>query len=204
MINCNKLRLAIAGLALALLAGCQGVVATHPLPQATLGAAAQARFAGTWVLRVGQGAAYTVAFSCDGTAHIASTDWDGRKFQFQQGELIISRGAHSADGSGFLSLGEHRKGKPPAYAFMRYRFLSEEDVVLWAADPAPFNAAIKDKKLKGTADQRQVEITSAPRTLLEFLDDPANHPLFDYQNPLVLRKVAGPMNGKPGAECAKK
>jgi hypothetical protein len=184
-------RFMAAALAAALLAGCAEVWTRQPLPQARLTAAEQARFAGTWVLPLDYKAVpYTIAFDCDGAAHLAVLDWKDSHFTVEQSVVVIARGKHSDSDSGYISIPDQEQGQPTAYPFARYTFASSTDLVIWWPDPAPFAAAIKAGRLKGTTDEHQTEIAATPQQVLDFLDDPANPPLFAYDKPYLFRKVA--------------
>lgn len=197
----QALRFVLAALAVVVLAGCHEVVTKQPLPQAKLSAEEQARFAGTWVLKLGdEGATYMVAFDCAGAVHLAAMDWDGRQFTSEQAVVVIARGKHSDADSGFLSVPDDDKGKPASYGLMRYGFVSADDLLLWWPDPAPFDAAIKAGRLKGKSGEHATELTASPQEVLDFLDDPANPPLFAYDKPLLLHRATGVMRHAP---CAK-
>ncbi len=204
----KMLRLTLVMLASVLLAGCGQVWTPQPLPRATLSAEEQARFAGTWVLQVDEGAPYMVAFDQSGAAHIAVVDWKDDHFTLRQSMVVIAMGKHSDGKSGFLSIPNKETGRPSGYPFARYSFVSPNDLVIWWPDPAPFAAAIKARKLKGSAhiDQgkqiaNSAEITSTPQEVLDFLDDPTNNQLFVYDKPYLFRKVAG--SGGSHAACGK-
>ncbi len=188
----KMLRLTLVMLASVLLAGCGQVWTPQPLPRATLSAEEQARFAGTWVLQVDEGAPYMVAFDQSGAAHIAVVDWKDDHFTLRQSMVVIAMGKHSDGKSGFLSIPNKETGRPSGYPFARYSFVSPNDLVIWWPDPAPFAAAIRAGRLKGTTNKDgSLEITAAPQEVLEFLDDPGNPPLFAYDKPYLFRKVAG-------------
>ncbi len=208
MTNWKVWRFIPAVLGVALLAGCAEVSTLQPLPQAKLSAEDQMRFEGTWVLQIDNGAPYTLAFDCAGTAHLAVLDWKDGQFMLDQAVIYIARGKHSDADSGFISFPDKNVGHPSAYPFMRYAFVSPQDLVIWWPDPAPFAAAIKARKLKGSAhiDQgkqiaNSAEITSTPQEVLDFLDDPTNNQLFVYDKPYLFRKVAG--SGGSHAACGK-
>ncbi len=202
----KALRFMLAALAAALLAGCGSVSTSRPLPQAKLSTDEQARFAGTWVLQLDGGKAYTIGFDCAGVAHVATIQWEDGHFRLEQGAVVIAKGKHSDTNSGFFSIPAEDKGKPTVYPFGRYAFVSPTNLVIWWPDPTPFQAAVKAGRLKGTVSKDgqlviSAALTATPQEVLDFLDDPANPPLFDYDKPYLFTKVAGASGRQAG--CGK-
>ncbi len=200
-------------LAFLLLTGCGAVFTQKPLPQATLTAEQKARFEGVWAGGSGGGAVVALAFGCDGVVRLAGIDWRKNDFQLQRFEMTIAQGKQAADESGYFSVRpvpqpgsarDQKKEEWPGYVLVRYAFPSKTELLLWTTNPDPFVAAIKAGRLKGNTKKDGIQLTGSPQELLDFLGDPANTALFDYEKPIVLRKVSSNEDNKPMAACEKK
>ncbi len=197
-----------------LLAGCGAVCTPKPLAHSTLGTEEQARFEGVWAGADGKGPVFAMAFGCGGVAHLAGLDWRKDDFQLQRFELTIVHGKQQAvDKGGYLSVRLVSEGvsirdpdeKPwPGYMLVRYKFVSNTDLLLWAPNMNLFAKAIKAGRLQGKTSKDEVELTGPQQALLDFLDDPANADLFDYQNPVLLHKVNSKEERGPLNACDKK
>jgi hypothetical protein len=104
--------------------------------------------------------------------------------------MTICRGEHLA----FLSVRSQEDGTwADHYYLVQFRFTDPGELVLWLPNVDAFAEAIAQSRLHGTVDGdgsgTDITITSAPETLLELIDDPDDLVLFDYRNPLVLRRV---------------
>ncbi len=183
----------------ALLCGCDSVMTSAPLPQSALDVRQREQFEGVWVFSHGEGTAYLVAFACDGTARLGAVSWEKGRFGTKQTLVSIALDKNGAEGSagaamaesGFLSIQGEKEKDRPEYTLVRYRFLSPDDLIVWIPLRTPFDDAIKAGRLKGKIYDEVTEVAGPPQALLDFLRDPANPPLFDYENPLLFKKVAG-------------
>lgn len=201
----GKFHVLLAGLVLpALLCGCASVMTAKPLPQSALTWEQREAFEGVWVFAHGEGPAYLIAFECDGTARLGVVAWEKNRFATRQYLVTIALDRDDAPGSGFLSIqGEQRKDRVE-YALVRYRFLSGNDLIVWVPVTTPFNAAIKAGRLEGKIYDEGTEVTGPPQALLDFLRDPANPALFEYENPLLFKRAAGIGGETEQHGCGKK
>jgi len=170
----------------ALLAGCSSVTVKQPLPRMA-DAAEQAAFEGEWV---SEGQILYVRFDGKGIGHFAGVDWKDDRFRLDEGEITISKGAEK----GFLSARIMENGKwLDGYYFAQYRFTDGGDLILWLPDVGAFADAVEKKKLDGIVEKgrqsRSVVVTSTPDKVLAFLNDPANSALFDYREPMIVKRL---------------
>jgi hypothetical protein len=220
----NSSRTFLAALA-ALLSACGSVMTSAPLPQSALDMKQREQFEGVWVFSHGEGPTYLVAFACDGTARLGAVAWEQGRFKTAQTLLSIALDKDGAQGgpgngaqggpvesgpaesgaveSGFLTIQGEKQKDWPGYTLLRYRFLSPDDLIVWVPITKPFDDAIKAGRLQGKTYREVTEITGPPQALLDFLRDPANPPLFDYENPLLFMKVAGISGETEQHGCAK-
>ena len=63
-------------------------------------------------------------------------------------------------------------------------------------DVEVFEGVVTNHLLQGVLQKGQyssdITITNAPGALLEFIDQPRDQRLFNYTEPMILRKIAGP------------
>jgi hypothetical protein len=178
-------------------AGCSSVTLTQPLP-GNAEAARRTPFEGDWIS--GDQVVH-VRFDSTGTGRFAGVDWKRERFQLDQGEFIISRGARRD----ILSARIQEDGRwEPRYFFARYRFTSQGDLVLWFPRVDAFRKAIEQGHLVGTAEAGRytisVTITSPPEVVLRYLDDPAHEGLFDLEDPLILKRLMLTTPSRPRAD----
>jgi hypothetical protein len=145
---------------------------------------------GTWQLKDG---AIQVRFSDDGIARLATLDWVDDHFEKLEGEMIVAPGREY----NYVSLrGQERSDQAVEgeYLLAQYRITDGGELLLWIADNQAFERAIEEQHLAGTVSRERysttILVTAAPEALVAFLDDPDNGPLFDYTEPLVLRRIA--------------
>ena len=118
--------------------------------------------------------------------------WEGGKFRLAEAELTVSQGkprGHEAPNR-YLSLRTLGDKHNNDYLFVRYQFLSPDEIVLWPPAPQPYQEAVKRGKLKGETLARGDVRIADPEALLEFIDTEEGAPRFRYQEPAVLHKVA--------------
>lgn len=168
------------------LAGCSSVTVRQPLPLMA-DAAELADFEGDWV---SEGQVLHLRFGADGIGRLAGLEWRDDRFIVNEGELVVSRGAERS----FLSVRLTENGSwLEGYYFVQYRFTGQGDLVLWLPDAAAFADAVAKGKLAGTVEKGSnagsVAIASPPEKLLAFLTDPANGSLFDYREPMIVKKL---------------
>lgn len=173
------------------LSGCSMVTTTKPLPL-TAAASDQEKFEGSWMISDGT---VSLRFAANGVAQIAGLDWDqdAGLFTLERCELYLCEGEHA----GFISVRCKEKGEwEDEYLFFRYHFTPDDTLVLWQPQPSVFKEAIEDGVLQGTVHEDELEtsitITGDPNKLLELIDVEDDLSLFDYVNPMVIRKLSGP------------
>ncbi len=152
----------------------------------------QEKFEGTWIV---EGGAVAVRFADDGVGHIAGVEWEGGKFRLMQGELIVTEGVPT----NYLSIRFDDQGQwHEQYALVRYKFTDQGELVLWSPDIEAFESAIEAKELKGAIEKdrynTEITLTEAPDSLVRFMNDPKRQNLFNYQEPIVLRRIDLPVN----------
>lgn len=207
MANGNLLRFLLAALAATLLSGC-GAAMEKPLPITPLTQAERARFEGAWVGADGKGEGVVyVHVTCDGVAHFAIVDWDKNQFRVEiRANWLFSRGAQDKHASGFISMHLlEERGKPDKdmpYIPLKYRFMGDDTLVVWAPRLDAVAAAIKAGRLKGRIETYSNDITSSPKAVLDYLETPAGGRIFDYRQPFVLHRVV--QKAADEQDCKKK
>lgn len=166
--------------------GCSSVTTVDPLPWKTE-PTDQERFEGTWL--IGDGA-LQIRFAETGVARFAGLDWQDGRFQLEQGEMTICHGEELD----FLSVHAQEDGAwMDGYYLVQYRFTDDGDLVLWLPDPEAFADAVTEGRLEGTVEGegccKDVIVTSPPAELLELIDDADDLELFDYREPMILRRL---------------
>lgn len=180
--------LVILSLAL-LLSGCSSVTIPHPLsihPKAV----DKDKFEGTWLV---DKSAVEVRFGSNGVARIARTEWKDDHFRLVQGEMIVTEG----NKDNYISIRVEEDGVwTNRYFFLKYTFTDSEDLVLWLPNGDAFEAAIKTNALQGVITKKtystDISVTNAPASVVDFLNDPERGDLFEYREPMVLRRIAPP------------
>ena len=173
---------------LLLASGCSSVTTRLPLSSAPK-PIDQEKFEGAWL--VGDTVVH-VKFDRNGVAQIAGVDWKDNQFQIVHAEMIVTEG----DKHNFLSFRVQEDGKwMDGYLLAAYKFSEQGDLILWLPNSDVFEEAIEKKQLNGEVKTQQystdITITDPPEKLLGFINDPDNLKIFDYREPMVLRKVAG-------------
>jgi len=177
-----------------LLCSCSSVSTKYPLT-ADPKAIDQEKFEGSWqsdksVLRI--------QFAKSGIAQIAGLVWKDDNFEIARGEMIVTQGNEY----NFLSV-RFREDEEwmEGYLLVQYRFTDQGDLVLWRPNNDAFEEAILKTLLTGdiqkSTHSSQIRITSEPGTLLKFINDPDNLTLFEYREPMILRKIAEDNRTKP-------
>jgi hypothetical protein len=183
------------------LGGCASVTSQRPLPQA-VDAKEQARFEGEWV---SDGQVIYLRFGEDGVGRFAGVDWKQGRFQLDEGEIIVTKGPVRS----FLSARIKENGTwEQHYYFAEYLFADSGDLVLWLPNVRAFADAVAKGKLAGVVEKgkhtQSVMLTSPPEKLLAFLSDPANSMVFDYREPMILRKlVLTAASGEMESDCTR-
>lgn len=126
---------------------------------------------------------FSVRFSSNGVARIAWFEWKDDQFVPAYGEMIIAEG----EDDNYLSIRFAEDGAwSNEYLFAQYAFSEAGDLIVWAPVVDRFKEAIQSNRLEGTDSNM---ITSPPEKIIAFMDDPENGGLFDYKNPLILRRI---------------
>lgn len=173
-------------LLLPVVTGCSSVTLKQPLPPMA-DPAELAAFEGEWV---SEGQILHLRFGTDGIGRLAGLDWRDDRFAVEEGELVVSKGAERS----YLSVRMTENGKwLDGYYLVQYRFTGQEDLILWLPNVAAFAEAVTKGRLAGVVEKGSragsVVITSPPDKVLAFLNDPANGSLFDYREPMVVKKL---------------
>lgn len=168
--------------------GCSSVTTIQPLPW-KIETADQERFEGTWIFADGS---LQIRFAATGVARFAGLDWEDDRFQLERGEMTICHGEELD----FLSVRTEEDGTwMDRYYLVQYRFTDEGDLVLWLPNAEAFADAIAQGRLEGTVEGedccKDVTITGPPDALLALIDDADDSELFDYREPMILRRVTG-------------
>jgi len=182
----NGLALLIV-LALLVGSGCSSVITTHPLspnPEPI----DKEKFEGVWLLD--DGTAH-VKFSSNGIAQVAGLEWKKDKFRVNRCEAIVTQGKKH----NFLSVRYlEGDGEWEGYYFLPYKFTDHGDLILWPPVPDVFEEMVESGKLQGMVEKSEysisITITNAPGALLNIINDPDNLELFNYREPVVLRRIA--------------
>ena len=188
---------AMAALAVTMLfAGCSAVTTPYPLSTQSKPVDKE-RFEGTW--QGGEGTV-SVRFASNGVARLAGTEWNDDQFRLIQGEMIVAEGKKD----NFISVRFEQNGAwTNRYFFLQYKFTDNGDLVLWGPNIDEFEAAIRSGMLQGVVTKKKnttsISVTNAPGELLDFMNDPERRTLFNYREPMVLRKIAAPDTSAPGA-----
>lgn len=195
-------------LLLMLLAGCQRVTVSKPLPPAQLSDGERAELEGTWVSKwwaYDTEVVYTVHFVCDSMAHVAWVDWNDDSYRLHEEELIVSHGKPRAEGRMWRFFSWHHPGKyDDQYQIMRFQYQAAGEVVVWLAAFEPFQNAVESGKLKGEVfhygEDNIVRLTD-PAAVLRYIEEEDGANRFLYQDPIVLHKVAEGKIPEPLPKC---
>jgi hypothetical protein len=171
---------------LAVLGGCSSVTVRQPLPRMA-DADELAAFEGEWV---SEGQVLYVRFGADGIGRFAGVDWKDDRFRLDEGEIIISKGTERS----YLSVRVMENGKwSEGYYIAQYRFTGQGDLILWLPDIGAFADAVGKGRLDGVVEKGShtgsVLVTSAPEKVMAFLNNPANGAIFDYREPMIIKKL---------------
>ena len=184
----NPIVLGFIGIVAIFVAGCDTVTMWQPLSAAPQPIDRE-QFEGAW--RVGGSGIFHIRFGEDGVGRIAAVDWENGEFSIRHGQMIVTEGqAHN-----FLSVRFQEDDEWQAYHLAQYRFTEQGDLILWLPNIKTFEKAVEDNALRGMVEMRRhsthVVLTGDPAVTLLFIDDPENLTLFDYRNPIVVKKLAG-------------
>ena len=174
-------------IALLVASGCSSVTTLHPLSSNTE-PIDQEKFEGVWLVDDGT---IHVKFASNGVARIAGLEWKDGQFHVNQGEAIVTQGKQH----NFLSVRyKESDGRWEGYYFLSYKFTDQGDLILWPPVPEVFAKMVKRKELQGIVKKGKyttsVSVTNAPGGLFDIINNPENLELFDYREPLVLKKIA--------------
>lgn len=172
-----------------LLCQCSPVTTTHPLTTKPK-AIDREKFEGSWLID-DEGHTLQVKFDDEGIAQIAALEWKNNHFELETMEMTIAEGGEH----NFMSLRAKEDGQwMKNYFFAQYKFTEQGDLVAWLPDSKAFENAIKEKlihgKIKPGKYSTDINVSSDASTLLKLINSSKNPELFDYQNPIVLRKIA--------------
>lgn len=176
-----------AAACLLVLAACSPVLVREPLP-ATAGPDELARFEGAWlsgrdVTRVRVEAGQPLA--------IAGMEWRDGRFQVDRGEVVVT----AVEERGFLSVRvKEADGWMDGWYLVEYRFTSDGDLLVWMPHTAAFADAVEAGDLTGVVEHTDtsttVTLTGPPERTLAYLEDHDGVMLFDYRDPMVMRRLA--------------
>lgn len=171
-----------------LVCGCTSVSITQPLSKEPK-AIDREKFEGVWLM---DNEPFHVRFGTDGIARIAGMEWKDNQFHVARAEMVVTKGVKH----NFLSIRTQEDGKwTDGYGFVQYKFTDQGDLVIWIPNGGVFKEAVENKQLDGEIKKVQhsteITITSDREKLLEFINDPDNLKLFEYRDPLILRKLTG-------------
>lgn len=184
----NSVLFGLILIAVIFIAGCDSVTMWQPLsadPQPI----DREQFEGAW--RLNGAASFNIRFGDDGLGRIAFLEWQDGEFLMRRGQMIVTEGkAHN-----FLSVRFEEDGQWSAYHLAQYRFTPQGELILWLPNIKIFEEAVEGDRLQGVIERGRratnVMLTNEPAKILEFVDDPDNLTLFNYRNPIVMKKVAG-------------
>ena len=174
--------------AMLLAAGCSSVSSIHPLSAASA-IVDREKFEGVWLI---DKSAYTATVASNGVIRAASVEWKGEAFRLVELEALPAEGKSRK----YLSIRIQEEGQwTNKYYFVEYKFTDQGDLILWSPDVEVFEGAVTNHLLQGVLQKGQyssdVTITNAPGALLEFIDQPRDQRLFNYTEPVILRKISG-------------
>ena len=178
--------LLLFGIAMLLASGCSSVKTKHPLSNNPK-AIDQEEFEGAWLA---DDQIFHVKFASNGVAKVAGVEWGSNDFHIVHGEMIVTEGEEH----NFLSIRFQEEGKwMDDYFFLPYTFTDQDDLILWAPDADAFKDLIEKKKLQGVVEKGKystnITITNAPTSLFKIINNPEDMKLFEYREPIVLRKI---------------
>lgn len=173
--------------AFSLLTGCTSVTTDQPL-SADPKPLDKEKFEGLWRL---DNAAVAIRFAENGIGRVAAMKWKDDRFQLIQAEIIIAHG----NNFNFLSFrAQHEGAWPDHYTFLQYKFTDDGDLILWPPNPDAFSVALETNALQGAITKEKhstdIRVTSPTDVLLAFMDNPERLDLFNYREPVVLKKLA--------------
>jgi len=182
----------LAGLGLVLV-GCDSVGTRYPLSADPQPIDVE-QFEGAWMM---ENDVIHIHYDSQGVARMAGVEWDDQAdaFKLNQAEIIVAEGA----GHNYISLGiaedeAAEAGKFDEYMLVQYYFTDEPDMVIWMPVSGAFAEAVESGKLKGEITKGEMStsvlLTDSGETIIKFLDDPENDDLFQYREPLILRKIS--------------
>ena len=202
--------LVIALIVILICCACDSVTTKDPLPVNPEGLQEDRyKFEGDWLLSPqiddkDDDAVISVRFSDDGKARWAVLVWQRNKFHLSEGELIVAQGQSKQ--RKFICIQFQGEDGLPTFGhcfFWQYRFANGGNLIIWPPNAGLFRKAVQDGRLKGTVKQEnfstEITITSSGDDLLAFLDDPVNLQLFDYTEPVVLRRLWTPRKAEPSS-----
>lgn len=149
----------------------------------------QKEFEGAWLV---DEEVFHVRFDSNGVAQTAVVEWKSNEFHIVRGEMTVAEGEEN----NFLSIRFQEDGKwTNNYFFLSYTFTEDHDLILWAPDVEAFEELLEKKELQGIVEKDQystsITITNEPALFLKCINDPDNLKLFQYRDPLILKKLSG-------------
>ena len=182
----------LAGLGLVLV-GCDSVGTRYPLSADPQPIDAE-QFEGAWMV---DNDVIHIHYDSQGVARMAGVEWDNEtdSFKLNEAEIIVAEG----EGHNYMSVGiaddeAAEAGKVEEYLLVQYYFTDEPDMVIWMPISGAFVAAVESGKLKGEITKGEMSssilLTDSGETIIKFLDDPENDDLFEYREPMILRKIS--------------
>ncbi|MCP4709531.1 MAG: hypothetical protein GY869_12965 [Planctomycetes bacterium] len=175
-----------------ILVGCETVGTKYPLSAEPQPIDAE-QFEGAWMV---DDSVIHIHFDSKGVARMAGVEWDEQAdaFKLNEAEIIVAEG----DRHNYMSLGiveDESKGPggESQYMLLQYYFTEAPDMVIWTPVSGAFAEAVESGKLKGEITKGEMSssvlLTDSGSVIVEFLDDPENGDLFEYREPMILRKI---------------
>ena len=180
---------ALACVLCAALCGCKTVVSLNPVgtPDTEID---KDRIEGVWQI---EESVISCKFTNDGkTLIIGSVEWDDatQGFKLQQSKVWFTKVGDRR----FLNLeneqdDEHAKER--RYSFTEYMLIGDKNefALVWPPDFDVFKETVAQKKLEGTATEDTVTISEKPETLMKVIQEDQVKGLFDYREPMILRRI---------------
>ncbi len=178
--------LLLLGVAVMVSSGCSSVTTQFPLPRNPK-PIDQGEFEGAWLA---DDKVLHVQFASNDVANIATLEWESNQFHIVHGEMIVTKGEEN----NFLSVRFQKEGVwMDAYYFLSYKLTDQGNLILWLPDPDSFEEMVDEKRLQGIIKKGKystnIVITNTPAELLKIINDSHNSELFEYKEPIVLKRL---------------
>lgn len=173
-------------LCIILLAGCSSVQMKEPFPVSQLSEQERDQLEGIWTA---DGEVVQVAFTSNGVAQLAWTEWEDEKFKMQTIPAYIAK----KDETLYISLrleNETADSESTGYTFLELK-PSAKQLILWLPNVDTFKKVVESGQLKGSVEEERysdtVLLDSPAVEILEYIT--TNAAAFDYKEPAVFQRV---------------